>query len=307
MNTELVERIVEDCCPERQPTAVEPMTAGGRRPTAVVRFADSPPLVVQLASDAAAVRTEATLLAAVREHTSVPVATVVASGVHADTPYLVSDHRPGRNLHTVFTDCDPARQRAIAGSFGRYLGELHDAFAFDGCGELTADDGRFTAPESDCGRWLTGYGRTAIERLPSSFDHLRDRLLAVLEDTPSGPPRLFPWDLRPGNALATDGTISAVVDWERPMAAPAALAVAKTEYLVADWYVPDPGPLRTAFHEGYESVRRLPTVAPGHRVVAIADSAVDSDGVVTNPRYPELGHAESVAFHNSALAAVVSD
>ena len=85
------------------------------------------------------------------------------------------------------------------------------------------------------------------------------------------------------------------------MAAPPAIAVAKTEYLVADWYVDEPQPLRTAFREGYESVRPVPTVEVVHRVVAIADSAVDSHGEVTNPGYPEFGRPESVAFHRAAV------
>ncbi len=48
-------------------------------------------------------------------------------------------------------------------------------------------------------------------------------------------------------------------------------------------------------------MRPYPTVQPAHRVGAIADSAVDSTGTVTNPRYPELGHDVAVAFPHEAL------
>jgi hypothetical protein len=70
--------------------------------------------------------------------------------------------------------------------------------------------------------------------------------------------------------------------------------------------VTDPEPLRRAFVAGYEAVRGYPDVRPAHRVAAIADSAVDSTGAVTNPRYPELDREEAVAVHREALANLLS-
>lgn len=302
----LVPAIVETRMPDRDLVEIEPLGTGGRRTTAVCRFATGPALVVQLTADTDAVRTEAALIRAIRGRTSLPAPPVVASGVLDGSGYLVSEHRDGADLHTAFAEYDGRRQRRIAREFGRYLGELHAAFAFGACGEVSLDDGTLTATGPECGRWLDDSGRAAVERLPSAFDGVRDRLLAVLERAPEtgATPRLFPWDLRPGNALAVDGEISAVVDWERPMAAPAALAVAKTEYLVADWYVDDPAPLRAAFRDGYAEVRTLPPVRPVHRVVAIADSAVDSHGVVTRPGYPERRGDAATAFHRAALRRV---
>jgi hypothetical protein len=118
----------------------------------------------------------------------------------------------------------------------------------------------------------------------------------------SPPARLFPWDLRPGNAVVADGRVTAVLDWEAPMAAAPALSVAKAEYLVAGWYADHPEPLRTAFVEGYETVRDYPAVRPVHRVAAVTDSAVDSTGAVTNPGCPELDREAAVAFHRETLA-----
>lgn len=43
-------------------------------------------------------------------------------------------------------------------------------------------------------------------------------------------------------------------------------------------------------------------VRPDHRAAAIADSAVDSNGVVTNPDYPELDRERAIRFHREALA-----
>jgi len=314
MNRSVVTAVAESCYPRRAIRAVEPVATGGRRETAVVRFDGHGPLVVQLSTDIEAVETEAALVDAVRARTSVPAPAVTATGTHEGTAYLVSEHRPGEDLHETFAGSAPATQRAVAAQFGRYLGELHAAFAFDGCGELstkTAPDSgdHLAAQGTDCRRWLVGYGRRAVDRLPAEFDSHRGRLGDCLDAAPAdtATPTLFPWDLRPGNALVDSGAVSAVVDWERPMAAPPALALAKVEYLVADWYVDDPAPLRRAVRDGYGAVRPTPAVGPHHRVAAIAASAVDSRGTVTNPGYPERSRAASVAFHRAALTAALPD
>jgi len=310
MDRPLATEIVGTHYPQRAVTGVEPATAG-HRPTAIVRFDSHPPLVVQLSADIGTVRTEAALVETVRSRTTIPVPRIRAIGTHDQQAYAISEYLAGTNLHTVFADSAPDRQREFARQFGRYLGELHAEFAFGGCGDLVrpapATDGptaSLLSSETDCHRFVVEYGLTAINRLPSEFEPLRKRLGDCLRDWRANGTtraRLFPWDLRPGNALVDDGSIAAVLDWERPMAAPAALALAKTEYLVADWYVDDPQPLRRAIHTGYESVRPVPAVRAVHRVVAIADSAIDSRGTVTNPGYPEYGRSAAVAFHRAAL------
>jgi len=311
MKRPLATAIVGRHYPDRSVTGVDPVPAG-HRPTAVVRFAAHPPLVVQLSDSIESVRTEAALVGAVRSRTDVPVPPVLATGRHDGRAYTVSEFRPGRDLHTTFADSDPGTRRAIAGQFGEYLGELHATFTFEGSGELERASGRDTAlvvagPDRD--HWLAEYGRLAIERLPPDFDPLRDRLRDCLAAAAvdAATPRLFPWDLRPGNALLTDGAVSAVLDWERPMAAPPGLALSKVSYLVADWYVDEPAPLREALRAGYERVRPVPTVRPVHQVVAIADSAVDSRGEVTTPGYPEQPRAAAVAFHRSSLIVALEE
>lgn len=97
--------------------------------------------------------------------------------------------------------------------------------------------------------------------------------------------------------------MTAVFDWEAPLAADPALAVAKTAYLTADWYYPgrSAADLRVAFREGYRSVRPLPTVEPAHRDAAVASSAVDAAGAVTAPGYPPVDRDAAVAFHRRVL------
>ena len=181
--------------------------------------------------------------------------------------------------------------------------------AVDGSDSRSTDGGnRGTA--AGLGAWLAAFGRASLARLPSEFDAVRADAAAVLDEQsvePGAVPRLFPWDLRPGNALVADGRVTGVLDWEGPLAAGPAVSAAKTEYLVADWYVGDGAAdrLREAFHAGYESVREYPTVRPVHRIAAVASTAVDSRGVVTNPGYPPVSRDEAVRFHRRTLEALV--
>ncbi|RLM89245.1 phosphotransferase [Halobellus sp. Atlit-38R] len=328
--------VISAVAPGQSVASVNPIERGNRKQTAVVRFADADPIVVQQTPDPSSARVEARLLSAIDERTSVPVARPIDSGDTGDDGWLVTPLLAGDDLHEAFVDLDAATQQAIAGAFGRFLAELHEAFRFDRYGPLTVDDGDLVteprpprsapiddefdledgisgcvaATPAEWREWLVTYGRANVARLPSEFDDLRSGLLDVVASLPAttGPtPRLFPWDFRPGNALVADGTVTAVLDWESPLAADPALSVAKAEYLVADWYVSEARAdrLRAAFREGYTSVRDSPEIRPAHRVCAIASAAVDSRGVVTNPQYPPVGRAAAVEFHRRALERVL--
>jgi aminoglycoside phosphotransferase (APT) family kinase protein len=329
------ERIAARLRPDATVTAVEPLDPGSRRETSIVRFADAEPVVVRRTAVPEAARVEARLLGAIDDRTSVPVAAPIESGRFDGGGWVATPLVAGSDLHESFGDLDATARHQVAASFGRYLAELHDAFRFDSHGPLTVADGRLAADAlarapaevaggeaamttasgetvrgDGWGTWLTAFGRASIARLPPEFDGIRAELEAVIErvgDDIATTPRLFPWDLRPGNALVEDGEMTAVVDWEGPLAAAPALSVAKTEYLVADWYVPPTAAddLREAFRTGYESVRAYPTVRPVHRLVAVASTAVDSRGGVTNPRYPPVSRDEAVAFHRRALKRLV--
>jgi hypothetical protein len=290
------------------PVEVHPVDRGNRKRTAIARFADREPVVVQVCPRRDWLRTEAALLRAVRRRTPVPVPSVLGAGTHDGTAYMLTAYVDGEDLHEAFTAVDGGTRRDLARWFGTALARLHDAFGFDAHGPLALSDGRFVAAGRDWDEWFREYGGRAIDRLPAAFDPLRDDLRALLATARDADPaaRLFPWDFRPGNALVAGGSVAAVLDWEAPLAAPPALSVAKSEYLVADWYVPDPGPLRRAFRDGYAAVGAVPSVEPVHRAVAVAESAVDSSGAVTNPRYPPVGRDEAVAFHRDALEEVLA-
>jgi aminoglycoside phosphotransferase (APT) family kinase protein len=309
---------LEAACPDRQPTAVEKLGRGNRKLTRLVRFEHGDPVVVQLAatgdgavaetSDQAGLRAEALVLRALRERTDVPVPAVLADGTVRGTDYLVTERVGGEDLHERFAGLDGDVQRRLARTFGRHLAAVHDAFSFAGYGPLDATGDGLTPRADQWGTWFCAYGQAAVGRLPPAFDDLQGELGELLAGPlpePDPPATLFPWDFRPGNALYRDGAVTAVLDWEQPLSAAPALPVAKAEYLVVDWYVDDPEPLRAAFREGYGSVRPVPEVRPVHRAVAVAASAVDTAGAVTRPSYPERDREGSVAFHRRALQRVL--
>ena len=286
-------------------TAIE---QGNRKQTALARFATRGPVIVQLCTERTWLRTEAMLLNAVRQRTFVPVPPVLAAGSHNGVAYMLTAYVPGEELHKRFTAVGDSQRCELARWFGRALARLHETFTFEGYGQLTCSKTGLVAAHDDWATWFQAYGTRAIRRLPAEFDPLREELQALFAAVPEDAPkaRLFPWDFRPGNALVADGSVTAVLDWEAPLAAVPALSVAKSEYLVADWYVDEPEPLRRSFREGYSSIREFPAVRPAHRAAAIAASAVDSQGVVTNPRYPPVGRDDAVAFHRTALQQVIA-
>ncbi|POG54851.1 phosphotransferase family protein [Haloferax marisrubri] len=322
--------------PERRVAATARVPNGNHKRTAVATFADGGEVVVQTATDAAALALEADLSRAVRERTTIPVPRVLASGALDGFGYVVVERAAGDELHERFVSLDSATRRRVARSFGVGLGQLHEQFTFDGYGRLvrsarggqradggepaaggvafeseTATDRGFDAASadgSDWETWFSAYVREGITALPAAFDGLRERLADAVAaaSLPANPPsRLYPWDFRPGNALVADGRVTAVLDWGQPMAAAPGLAVAKVEHLVADWYVEDGAPFRRAFRAGYESVRPLPAVPRAYRVAAVAHSAVDSAGEVTRPGYPERTGAAALDFHRDRLDALL--
>jgi hypothetical protein len=299
--------------PDSEPTARRVVHRGNHKRTTLVSFPDRE-VVVQVAPDTAALATEVELARAIRDRTSVPVPDVLAAGTldaagpRAAVGYAVLARVAGDDLHERFVALDADAQAAIARRFGGILAELHEAFAFDAFGEVhpTADGFAATGP-THWREWVTAHVDAGITALPAAFDDLRGPVRAALDDGPTDPPaRLYPWDLRPGNALVVGEDLTAVLDWGYPLAADPGLAVAKCQHLVADWYVDDDRTrdrLREAFRAGYEAVRPWPTVTRAYRLAAVVLSAVDSRGEVTRPGYPERRGEAAVAFHRDRLRA----
>lgn len=327
MNAQALDRVLGQIRPGATVTETRRLARGNHKHTTVVRFAETDPIVIQSPSDRAGIETEALLLGAIAEQTSIPVPAPLATGGESGG-WLVTPLVSGADLHEQFTALSPADRRQIVAHLGHGLAELHERFEFDAYGPVSAVDGRLettaldrtavgggielgesSAVTTDWETWLTAVGEAAIARLPDEFDDLTPDLRSAIANQTvdsAATPRLFPWDFRPGNALVEDGKLTAVLDWEGPLAADPALSYAKAAYLVADWYLPEQKQtLRSAFRRGYESVREVPAVGSAHRVTAIASTAVDSQGVVTNPGYPPVDRGLAIDFHREALRRVL--
>ena len=320
-----VRAAVADALPGATVSSVETPATGNTKRTAFVTLADGHELVLQSRPADEGLATEARLAGEVDRLTGVPVPRVLATGTVEGVEYVLAERADGEDLHARFVDLEPPAREAVVRSLGRWLAELHAAFEFDGYGPVTlADDGERLAvadPSTDWRAWFRGYTERALARLrdgPGEFDDLvprvREAVETGLEDLPVRPPaRLFPWDLRPGNATVADGEVTALLDWGDPLAAARGLSVAKTAYVTVDWYLPDPDAtesLRTAFLGGYRDRLALPERSGSerrlYRLAAVAASAVDSRGRVTHPRYPELDDPGAVAFHRCHLLAALN-
>jgi len=305
-----VEWVLRRVRPNREPVTVERPSQGNHKTTAIARYEDGPALVVQTAPDAASIAVEAALLRAITARTTVPVPTLLDAGsLDGHGGYLLTEYVPGEDLHERFVDLPTDRRRAIASRFGTILAHLHETFPFDSAGRLTVDaEGALVAGGSSMETWFRSTTDRALSALPSEFDDLRPALADAMEPPARpNPPRLYPWDLRPGNAVVRDDRLVAVLDWGEPRAADPALSVAKTEHLLTRWYGTTPEPLEAAFREGYTSVRPLPDVPAAYRVAAVVSAAVDSRGTVTRPHYPERTGDDAVAIHREWLAERLDD
>ena len=310
---------VADALPGATVASVETPTTGNTKRTAFVTLADGREFVVQSRPAGEGLATESRLAGEVDRLTDVPVPRVRATGSVEGTEYVLAERAPGEDLHARFVDLDPRAREAVVRSLGRWLADLHATFEFDGYGPVTLRGGRLAVadPATDWRAWLRDYVERVLSRLEDArdgrFDDLiprvREAVEGSVEDLPHRPPaRLFPWDLRPGNATVADGRVTAVLDWGDPLAAARALSLAKTAYVTVDWYLPDPAAtdrLRAAFREGYRDRLDLPERSASerrvYRLAAVVASAVDSRGCVTRPRYPELDAGAAAAFHRRHL------
>lgn len=356
----VVQRVLSHAVPDRVPTRIERIEVGNRKRTWKVTFDGGPALAVQSVSNhRERLVTEGTLLREIADRTSVPVAPVVAHGVLGEGSYLLTEWVNGVSLGERFVDLDPPVRNAVARVLGRHLGALHAGFEFDAFGPVTAtlaaraaatatavtgtaaSDGRLavTTPVSD---WGSDFRALVEEGLKAFYGPLADLEPSIREvidgsvkSLPRAPvPRLFPWDYRPGNVLVRgggDGRIAAVLDWESPRSAHREFSLAKTEYLLADWYAVEATSgdsesetgttvgitekmnseaIRGAFYAGYEA--HLP-VSDGYwrerrriyRLGAIVRAAFDSRGAVTRPGYPMVDADRAARFHREHLRALL--
>jgi len=301
-------------------TVTAPPTGNSKR-TALVSLRDGREVVVQYRARQRPLDAEVAVTRAVAERTDVPVAPVLAAGTLTDpaVSYFVTRRVPGDDLHERFAALPAADRERLARTLGRHLASVHEAFAFDAPGRVAPRGGDLVVPgPRPAGAFYREYLDRALADWPESLRDLGPRVEAALadrlDDLPADDIRLFPWDYRPGNVIVRDAeggpTVAAVLDWGEPLAAPAGLSAAKAEFTLADWYVradADVRALREAYRAGYREVRPFPGAGgDAFRLLGIADSAADSRGEVTRPRYPVVDAETAVAFHRERIGAALS-
>ncbi len=287
---------------------------GNHKDTTVVSLSSGQTVVVQASATSTDgqndLKTEGALMRAIAARTTVPVPEVITARTIDTRQYLVTEFVAGDDLHERFGSVPEATKRSIARSFGEILASLHEAFAFDRCGSITTSNGSEIGVQNgdSPARWLLAHATAGIDRLPAQFADLADQAREAVEQArpASDAIGLYPWDLRPGNAIVSDGEIVAVLDWGDPIAAPVGLSIAKTEHMVARWYGGDTEGLTAAFRDGYSSVREYVHPTQAERIAAVAHAAVDSKGVVTRPGYPERTGDRAIEFHRASLLDALS-
>jgi aminoglycoside phosphotransferase (APT) family kinase protein len=292
--------------------ATQPAPTGNLKQTVFARLANGREVVVQHTA-VGELATEIALLQAINIRTEIPVAVLLGSGetVHPESDeqrsYVIYERVDGFDLHTTFSDLAPPDRLVVAQTLGVYLGALHRMFPFDRYGKVSTIDGELQAqlPATPWRDWFKTYLQAGLARLGTELTRglpdIHNRL--NFDGVPHDPPAaLFPWDFRPGNAILDreTGELTAILDWGAPLAADPVLSFAKAEYLIADWYAPNPEAadrVAEAFHRGYAEYRPIPRVPQAYRLAVVVRSAYDSRGEITRPGYPEREGDAATVFH----------
>jgi hypothetical protein len=101
---------------EESSVDVEPISRGNRKRTAVARFAERGPVVVQVCTERIWLHTEAALLYEIRQRTFVPVPPVLAAGTRDGVAYMLTAYVTGDDLHSSTaspTDDSPSSKRRL--------------------------------------------------------------------------------------------------------------------------------------------------------------------------------------------------
>ena len=242
----------------------------------------------------------------------VPVPAMLANGCSSEQTFFITEAVPGVRLTDVLTALDAAACSELCRTLGRYLGCLHNAYAFDGHGYVVEQDGALVVDRPRTARTvICDLLDRGLSAFPSPLADLRRSVHTSLTRTAipaDEPATLYPWDFRPGNMRWQDGAVSGLLDWGTPMAAPAAVGVAKAMYVTLDWF--ELTAYRSAFLAGYQSVRTLSVDGAYWQfasVLAVVRSAVDSQGAVTRPFHPMADEPTAFAFHRGHLEGLLTD
>ncbi|SDJ93918.1 Phosphotransferase enzyme family protein [Halovenus aranensis] len=210
---------------------------------------------------------EPLVLELVTETTTVPAPSVLASGhiqTEPTTRWALYEFRDG-SLPTPFPAFGEGRF-TIVRQIGAMLGEVHATHQFDQTGGLVRDGDELAVERPD-GLWIPEQGRRLADRTGC--------------DPGDWQPVLTHGDLFPGNLLATDGDVTAFLDWGNAHVTTAGYALARAEMRFVDWFWrafsgATREQLRRELHEGYRQYRSLPpdyeTLATAYKLLWLGQS-----------------------------------
>ncbi|WP_136689077.1 phosphotransferase family protein [Halorhabdus amylolytica] len=210
----------------------------------------------------------------VAERTDLPVPGILVfeQEPERDIPaYFVTERVQGTNLGESFAALSIEERRHVMEQVGSVLGDLHSTIAFEGYGRLDLSRGRLVVSDlsTDWREYFAEMTSDHIDGLAGTIfadlqDVARDGLAARIESiSRQGIPRLVHDDFRPGNLLFDTGTrsaITAVLDWEQPLAGDPLYNLAQVEFLFVDSVIRDPEEcerMRKRLYDGYRRQREF--------------------------------------------------
>ena len=199
---------------------------------------------------------EGRVMAAIAGKTSIPVPETLCVG----DGYYVAAWHPDAPSAEDEREADEAWARAA----GRGLATLHNetASSVDAHGAFRADEGAFAVRGRD--EWRAAAIEYVRDRRPvlARYGHadVADRVIDHLAERPdafagAGEPVCCHGWATPEHVAVGDGDVTCVIDFEHAIAAPGEYDYWRTVFPA---FGPGESGPRTAFREGYESVRALP-------------------------------------------------
>lgn len=278
---DVIETILNAHFPDRVVEARNQLPHGQVHTVYRVTFAEDEPVVIKLCQEhrfAERFGRELDLLPYLYNTGVIPV----PEPLHVDRSretvpyrYMIMEHVAGENGAGAVPTFTPKARAAFMEDAGRLLARLHDHAAFDACGYPAVTDG--TVSVVDTQPWtqlyrqklataINGIGRTRFGDLVPRLSDAADTAAARLDEADA--PRLLKNDHAPGNMIVREGAIAAVLDWEGTLVGPARYDAVQAERKCVERYADDDAErLRTAFQDGYESLRPYPAVPDAERRV----------------------------------------
>lgn len=273
INDEHVEQALQQLFPEQRINAMKPVEAGSVKHVFRIDTVEQDYALYMADTEETRekLRTGAATLRYVIRHTELPVPAFFAADMaaeHVPYPYYVTAWIGGEPLHTHYEHVNETDRKRFVHEAGRLLGELHENTYFDNFGRITSEDGEMLTIQDgspDWRRWMTHHLEQLLRRLNETpfspiVPEARDALEPRLRTLPRNPETVLHHnDYRPENVLLQDDLVSAILDWDWPIAASPAYSIVHGVESFVHWFGEYDGTLENVFYEGYKEERDLPS------------------------------------------------